>query len=90
MTHVGPKQYAGVFAVLLVLTAVTVLAAYQDFGAFNTIIALAIAVVKAALVIAIFMHVRWSGAVLAIFSVSGFLWVGIMILLFWADVVTRP
>ena len=89
MTTVGPKHYAGVFAVLIVLTLVTVLAAYQDFGTFNTIIALAIALLKASLVIAIFMHVRWSGALVAVFAISGFVWVAIMILLVYSDVVTR-
>jgi cytochrome c oxidase subunit IV len=89
MMHVGPRHYAGVFAVLMFLTLVTIGAAYQDFGAFNTIIALGIAAIKASLVIAIFMHVRWSGPIVGIFAISGFVWLGIMILLLYADIATR-
>jgi caa(3)-type oxidase subunit IV len=75
--HVGPKQYIGVFVLLIVLTELTVLAAYQDFGFANTLIALGIAAVKATLVVLIFMHVRWSGPLVAAFSITGFMFVGI-------------
>ena len=44
---------------LLVLTIVTVWAASFDFGSANIWIALAIAAVKASLVVLFFMHLRW-------------------------------
>ena len=54
----SPKVYAGVLAALLVLTGLTVTAAGIDFGAYNTVIALAIAAMKASLVALFFMHLR--------------------------------
>ena len=59
--HVVPIPiYLAVFAALLLGTYLTVWAAGQDFGAFNTVVALGIAVTKATLVILFFMHVKYS------------------------------
>ncbi len=71
--HVVPvKTYLGIFVALLVLTALTTGVAYVDFGdmhtgirlieviPLNTVVALAIAVVKMLLVILFFMHVKYS------------------------------
>jgi len=54
----SPKVYLGVLAALLALTAITVTAAGIDFGAYNTVIALIIATMKASLVALFFMHLR--------------------------------
>lgn len=61
MAHVVPPAILlGVFGALMVLTAVTVGVTYWDFGyQVNLIVALAIAVVKAVLVVAYFMHLRY-------------------------------
>ena len=87
--HVGPKQYVVVFVILLALTGLTVFAAYQDFGFANAVIALGIAAIKATLVVLIFMHVRWSGPLIAAFSITGFIFLGILIMLVYADLGTR-
>ncbi len=58
--HIVPvATYNKVLAALLVLTALTVLAATQHFGALNVPIALAIAVVKAGIVTLFFMHLKF-------------------------------
>ena len=58
--HVIPlKVYYNVLFALLILTVITVAAARVDFGALNTIIALAIASTKAFLVLAYFMHLKY-------------------------------
>jgi cytochrome c oxidase subunit 4 len=44
---------------LLVLTVVTVLVAQFDFGALNMVVAMTVATVKAGLVVAYFMHLRY-------------------------------
>lgn len=49
----------GTLAALLILTFITVVAAYIDLGDLNTPIAMFIATVKASLVALIFMHLRW-------------------------------
>jgi cytochrome c oxidase subunit IV len=54
------RAYFAVFAMLMVFTALTVGAAYVDMGAMNNVAAIAIAMAKAAMVMAIFMHVRGS------------------------------
>ena len=71
--------YLAVFAALLVLTAVTVWAGRQDFGPFNTVVALGIAVLKATLVVLFFMHVKYSGALTKLVVASAFVWLAIMI-----------
>lgn len=59
--HVVPiPVYLAVFAALMVGTYLTVWAAGRDFGAFNTVVALGIAVTKATLVVLFFMHVKYS------------------------------
>jgi cytochrome c oxidase subunit 4 len=57
---VSPVVYMAVGSALLVLTATTVWASYQEWGVFNPIVALGIAVVKATLVVLFFMHVKYS------------------------------
>ncbi len=55
--HVLPLGvYLATFATLLVLTALTVGASYLSFGAWNLIIAIVIATLKAATVALVFMH----------------------------------
>jgi cytochrome c oxidase subunit 4 len=59
--HVSPKSvYYSIFGALMVLTAVTVFAAYVNLGNFNAPVALAIATFKATLVVLFFMHVKYS------------------------------
>ncbi|HVZ83158.1 MAG TPA: cytochrome C oxidase subunit IV family protein [Terracidiphilus sp.] len=57
---VSPKIYLAIVGALLVLTGLTVWASYQEWGVFNPIAALGIAVVKATLVVLFFMHVKYS------------------------------
>jgi len=89
--HIVPlKIYFAVFAALLVGTAITVWAAFHDFGALNTVIALAIAGVKATLVILYFMHVKYSKPLIWTFVGAGILWLGILITLTASDYFSRP
>ena len=89
--HIVPlKIYFAVFAALLAGTALTVAAAFQNFGPMNTVIALAIAGVKATLVILFFMHVKYSKPLLWTFIAGGIFWLGILITLTVADYASRP
>ncbi len=88
--HIVPLRiYFGIFAALMILTAVTVWAAFQDFGILNTVVALAIAGIKATLVILYFMHVRYSSSLVRISAVIGFVFLAILIGYVTADVVSR-
>ncbi|WP_428262867.1 cytochrome C oxidase subunit IV family protein [Haliangium sp.] len=74
--HVVPvKILLGVFGALLVLTVVTVLVAGVDFGgkSINLGIAMAIAAVKASLVILYFMHIRYDKLFHSVLIGSGLL-----------------
>ena len=84
--HVLPlRVYYGVFLALLVGTATTTWVSTLDLGVFNDAVALAIAGTKAALVILYFMHVRYSSRLVWVFSIAGFLWLLLFIVLIFAD-----
>ena len=69
------KTLALTLAGLLVMTGVTVGAAYIDLGWVNVWIALAIASIKASLVLLVFMHMKFEGPALrwSFLSTVGFL-----------------
>ena len=57
---VSPVIYLIVFGALLVFTGLTVGASYIEMGIFNPIAAIAIACIKAVIVVLFFMHVKYS------------------------------
>jgi cytochrome c oxidase subunit IV len=88
--HVVPlKIYFSIFLALMILTAVTVAVAYYDLGALNTVVALSIAVTKAALVILYFMHVRYSPSLTKLVVAGSFLWLFIMLSITMSDYLSR-
>ncbi|HEV8383237.1 MAG TPA: cytochrome C oxidase subunit IV family protein [Candidatus Acidoferrales bacterium] len=88
--HVVPVPiYVGVFAALILLTALTTWVAFIDLGAMNTVVALTIAVTKMILVILFFMHVRYSDGLTRIVILAGFFWLAILIALTLSDFLTR-
>ncbi len=65
--HIIPFNiYMKVISALLVLTVITVAAAQVDFGSLNTVIAMLIASVKAGLVLAFFMHLKYDDKLYAV------------------------
>jgi caa(3)-type oxidase subunit IV len=78
-----------IFGALMVLTALTVWAAFQDFGPFDTPIALVIACIKATLVIMFFMHVKYSSRIVMMSAGSGFLFLVFLIAFTFVDKQTR-
>lgn len=86
---VSVETYLGVFLALMGLTALTIAVAFADLGPFNNIVAMGIAAVKALLVVAIFMHLKYNPKVLWIVAAGGFLWLAVMILITLSDLVSR-
>lgn len=86
---VGLPTYFGVFAALMVFTALTVWVAFQDFGAYNNVIALGIAVIKATLVVLFFMHVIHSTPLTKIILVTSLFFFLLLVAFVYADVWTR-
>jgi cytochrome c oxidase subunit IV len=88
--HLVPiSVYVGVFIALMCLTALTTGVAYIDLGAFNTVAALTIAVIKMLLVVLFFMHVKYATGLTRVVIICGFFWLGIMITLSLSDELTR-
>jgi cytochrome c oxidase subunit 4 len=86
---VDGSVFMRVLIALLFLTFVTVGASRIDFGGANMLIAMAIASVKASLVIAIFMHLWWDTAVNRIMFLGSFLFLSLLFLFTLADQGTR-
>ena len=88
--HIIPlKTYLGVFGALIVLTVITVVAAQFHFGAFNTIIAMAIASTKAFFVLAYFMHLKYDDKVYLVGFLLSIFFLAIMYLFSILDILTR-
>ena len=83
------RGLAAVYASLLGLTALTVLAAFQDLGGFNLPAALGVAALKAALVVLYFMHLRGESPVARVWAAAGLFWLLILLVFAMADVATR-
>src|ERR1700757_5413482 len=86
---VSPKVYGVIFGTLLVLTAVTVAASYIDLKDFNVVTALAIACLKAVLVILFFMHVKYSSRLTKLTVVAGFFTFLVLITMAMTDYISR-
>ena len=84
------RVYLSVFLALCVLTVVTVVVTGFDFGPFNLIVALGVAITKAALVVLYFMHARYSPRLTGVVIVTSLAFFVILVFLLWTDYVSRP
>ncbi len=88
--HILPiRLYLIVFGTLIVLTGLTVTAAFLDLGPFNTVVALTIACTKMVLVILFFMHVRYSSRLTWAAIGVGFFFLGLLLSMTLSDYLTR-
>lgn len=87
---VPPRHYVGVFLALMALTAVTTWVAFHDFGALNNVVMLAIAGIKATMVILIFMGVKYQTKLVGFVVGASFFWLVILIGITLTDYFTRP
>ena len=88
--HVSPKSiYYSIFGALMVLTAITVAAAFVNLGAFNFPVALAIATFKATLVVLFFMHVKYSSHLTQLIVVTSLFFLFILLSETFMDYATR-
>jgi len=84
--HVSPVSlYITIFLALMVLTAVTVGAAFVDLGQLNFSVAMLIAGFKATLVIWYFMHVKHSSHLTKLTVATGLFFLAILLGLFLVD-----
>jgi cytochrome c oxidase subunit 4 len=88
--HIVPtRTYYIIFAALLLLTYLTVQISALDLGAMNTVAALAIASLKATLVVLFFMHVKYSTRLTKLAVLGGLYWLLILLSLTLSDYLTR-
>jgi cytochrome c oxidase subunit 4 len=83
------KVYLSVFLALCVLTVVTVVVTGFDFGPFNLIVALGVAITKATLVVLYFMHARYSPRLTSVVIASSIAFFVILVFLTWTDYASR-
>ena len=86
---VSRSSYVAVFAALIVLTAVTVSVALVDLGVMNPVAAMTIAVVKALLVVTIFMNLRHSARLIWLVAGASLFWLLILFALLLGDYLMR-
>ena len=84
------KLYVTIWIALMAGTILTVMAAKIDLGAFNPVVALAIATTKAVLVVLFFMHVKYAHERLTkLVIVTAIFFFLILLALTMADYTTR-
>jgi cytochrome c oxidase subunit IV len=90
MSHISPKStYYTIFGLLMMLTALTVFAAFHHLGVFNFPVALGIAVTKATLVILFFMHAKYSSRLTKLFVGMSFFFLLVLFSLTLTDYLSR-
>jgi cytochrome c oxidase subunit 4 len=89
--HIIPsKTYYTIWIILLLLTGLTAWVATVDLGPLHTVVALAIATVKAVIVVLFFMHVKYTSEKLTkVVIVSAIFWLLILLALSMVDYGTR-
>jgi cytochrome c oxidase subunit 4 len=89
--HIIPRKvYIVVWIALMALMTLTAGLSRIDLGEWSTVVALAIAVIKALLVILFFMHVRYeSQKITWVVVIAGFFWLGILLALTMTDYLSR-
>jgi cytochrome c oxidase subunit IV len=86
---VPPSTYIGIILTLMILTAATVAAAFVNLGRFNIVVALAIATVKATLVVLFFMHAKYSPKRTKMVILAGIFWLLILLFMTISDYASR-
>jgi cytochrome c oxidase subunit IV len=86
--HLPKNLYFAIFGALMVLTALTVGLAFVNLGQLNIVVALAVAIVKASLVVLFFMHLKYESHLTKVVLGAGVFWL-MLLLGIIMDYVTR-
>ena len=88
--HVVPQRvYLAIFGGLMALTLITVAVAFIDLGNLNVLVAMAVAVIKATLVVLFFMHVKYASRITKLVVISSLVWLGFLFFITLSDYLTR-
>lgn len=83
------KTYVTIYLALMVLLAATVGVHFMDLGAVALPIAMAIAMIKAVMIVLFFMHVYYSAPLTWIVASGSLLWLGLFLAFLVADYAGR-
>jgi cytochrome c oxidase subunit 4 len=83
------RAYIRSYIALLLLTAATTAVAFIDLGPVNTLLAIAIAGLKALIIALFFMHLIASPNLVRVIAIAALIWVAILMALTAGDFVTR-
>ncbi len=87
---VSQRTYIWVWAALMLLMLATAWLSRINLGEWSTVVALAIAVIKALLVILFFMHVRYESQKMTwVVVIAGFFWLFLLLGLTMSDYLSR-
>jgi cytochrome c oxidase subunit 4 len=86
---VSPGMYLAIITTLLILTGLTVGAAFVNLGRFNIVVALLIATVKATLVVLIFMHAKYAPERTKLIIIAGIFWLALLLFMTLSDYASR-
>lgn len=86
---VSPMTYLVIGGCLLVLTAATTAISYVELGVFNAVVALAIACIKATLVVLFFMHIKYSSKLTKLTVSAGVFTFLVLITMTMSDYISR-
>jgi cytochrome c oxidase subunit 4 len=88
--HVIPSSiYVGIWAILMVLTGVTVFVSFIELHDWNIVLALVIATIKATLVILFFMHLFYSSKLTKVTIIAAIFFLFLLLALSMTDYLTR-
>lgn len=85
----GALRLMGVWLAVIVLLGVSLGTSYIPMGGYNSVVAVTIAFVQAALVWTFFMRLRWSGLLVRLIAVVGLIWFLLLLGLSLTDYLTR-
>jgi cytochrome c oxidase subunit 4 len=86
---IASSVYVGIWAVLMVLTGVTVFASFIELGDLNIVLALVIATIKATLVVLFFMHLYYSSKLTKVTVIAAIFFLFLLLALSMTDYLTR-
>ncbi len=88
--HIVPfSTYRNIAVALLAMTVITVGASRVDFGIMNTVIAMIIATIKASLVLAYFMHLKYDNLMNRVIFGTGIFFLAVLLSTCLTDIFTR-
>jgi cytochrome c oxidase subunit 4 len=83
------RGYLKVLILLLGLTAISVIAAWINFGAFSVAVALIIACIKSGTVLSYFMHLKFDNILFRIMAIGVFILFAIIVIITFLDYLFR-